>query len=139
MTDKRRSRRPAHVTPTRCAAGDSREKHPRERISSDGVPYHGNRGQHEASARPAGVQAGEVRRCRCRCGLQRHMSFGAGWSICPGLALTFTLAVMELGLASLLFHFDWSSQEALLPMRWNMTEALGIMARRKSELWLCIH
>jgi hypothetical protein len=67
------------------------------------------------------------------------MSFGAGWSICPGLALTFTLAVMELGLASFLFHFDWSSQEALLPMRWNMTEALDIMARRKSELWLCIH
>jgi hypothetical protein len=45
----------------------------------------------------------------------------------------FSLAVMELALASLLFHFDW---ELPVPGEMVMEEAFGITARRKSDLRL---
>ncbi|CAL5041761.1 unnamed protein product [Urochloa decumbens] len=60
--------------------------------------------------------------------------FGAGRRICPGIALG--LAVMELGLASLLFHFDWELPGGAAPEQLDMDEGLGITARRKSDLWL---
>lgn len=60
--------------------------------------------------------------------------FGAGRRVCPGLALG--LAVMEMGLASLLFHFDWELPDGTDPCELDMEEALGITARRKSDLWL---
>ena len=60
--------------------------------------------------------------------------FGAGRRICPGIALD--LAVMELGLASLLFHFDWALPGGAAPEELGMAEGLGITARRKNDLWL---
>ncbi|GJN38920.1 hypothetical protein PR202_gb28001 [Eleusine coracana subsp. coracana] len=61
--------------------------------------------------------------------------FGAGRRMCPGITLG--LAVMEMGLASLLFHFDWELPAgATDPSELDMEEALGITARRKSDLWL---
>ncbi|CAN6177394.1 unnamed protein product [Urochloa humidicola] len=60
--------------------------------------------------------------------------FGVGRRICPGIALG--LAVMELGLANLLFHFDWELPGGAAPEELDMDEGLGITARRKSDLWL---
>jgi cytochrome P450 len=62
------------------------------------------------------------------------LPFGAGRRMCPGL--TFGLAVMELALASILFHFDWELPQGTPPVELDMTEAFGLTAKRKTDLWL---
>ncbi|KAM3391802.1 hypothetical protein ACQJBY_013108 [Aegilops geniculata] len=59
------------------------------------------------------------------------LPFGAGRRMCPGIA--FSLADIELALASLLFHFDW---EGPPPDELDMTEEFGITVRRKAGLLL---
>uniref|UniRef100_A0A0E0LDV2 Cytochrome P450 n=1 Tax=Oryza punctata TaxID=4537 RepID=A0A0E0LDV2_ORYPU len=62
------------------------------------------------------------------------LPFGAGRRMCPGLA--FALANIELTLASLLFHFDWEVPGMADPAKFDMTETMGITARRKGDLLL---
>jgi hypothetical protein len=50
--------------------------------------------------------------------------------------MAFGLANMELALANLLFYFDWSLPEGVIPSEMDMTEAMGVTARRKADLLL---
>ncbi|CAM0914177.1 unnamed protein product [Alopecurus aequalis] len=61
----------------------------------------------------------------------QFLPFGSGRRMCPGVM--FSMAVMEIALASLLFHFDW---ELPAGSEVDMEEVLGITARRKNDLWL---
>ncbi|KAK1683953.1 hypothetical protein QYE76_044801 [Lolium multiflorum] len=58
--------------------------------------------------------------------------FGAGRRMCPGIS--FGLAVMELALASLLFHFDWELPGGAGEL--DMAEALASRDHRKQEVRL---
>ncbi|KAL6888524.1 hypothetical protein ACP4OV_009550 [Aristida adscensionis] len=54
--------------------------------------------------------------------------FGAGRRMCPGVA--FSNANVEIALASLLYHFDWTAEKL------DMTEAIGMTTKRKAGLFL---
>ncbi|KAJ9182760.1 hypothetical protein P3X46_006717 [Hevea brasiliensis] len=60
--------------------------------------------------------------------------FGAGRRICPGIA--YGMAVLELSLANLLYHFDWKLPNAMGPHHLDMSESYGVTARRKIGLCL---
>ncbi|KAL5208972.1 hypothetical protein ABZP36_004595 [Zizania latifolia] len=59
--------------------------------------------------------------------------FGSGRRMCPGF--NYGLASMELTLASLLYHFDWSLPDGVTVV--DMEEAPGLGVRRRSPLLLC--
>ncbi|CAL9783062.1 unnamed protein product [Musa acuminata subsp. burmannicoides] len=60
--------------------------------------------------------------------------FGAGRRICPGM--TFAIASLELALANLIYHFDWELPGGLTSADLDMSEALGLVLRRKQRLHL---
>ncbi|XP_037467854.1 zealexin A1 synthase-like [Triticum dicoccoides] len=60
------------------------------------------------------------------------LPFGAGRRMCPGI--TFGLAVIELALASLLFHFNWELPGGTVEL--DMAETFGVTAKMKNDLWL---
>jgi hypothetical protein len=49
--------------------------------------------------------------------------------------MAFAQASMELVLAALLYHFDWELPSGLEPSQLDMTEEMGITARRKHDLY----
>uniref|UniRef100_A0A0A9B805 Uncharacterized protein n=1 Tax=Arundo donax TaxID=35708 RepID=A0A0A9B805_ARUDO len=50
--------------------------------------------------------------------------------------MAFGLPNIELGLAILPFYFDWNLPEGIIPSELDMTETMGITARRKADLLL---
>ncbi|XP_074559549.1 alpha-humulene 10-hydroxylase-like [Curcuma longa] len=60
--------------------------------------------------------------------------FGAGRRICPGM--TFGLSSVEVGLAHLLFYFDWKLPGGMKAEDLDMMEISGASAPRKSPLFL---
>ncbi|KAL0295076.1 UNVERIFIED_CONTAM: cytochrome [Sesamum radiatum] len=60
--------------------------------------------------------------------------FGAGRRICPGIS--FAIAQVELALAMLLYHFDWTLPNGMKPEEMDMTEFSGVSARRNTNLYI---
>ncbi|PWA73981.1 cytochrome P450 [Artemisia annua] len=64
----------------------------------------------------------------------RFLPFGGGRRGCPGYA--FGLATIELALARLLYHFDWSLPNGVGPDDVNLDEIFGLATRKKTALKL---
>uniref|UniRef100_A0A0D9YNE9 Cytochrome P450 n=1 Tax=Oryza glumipatula TaxID=40148 RepID=A0A0D9YNE9_9ORYZ len=63
-----------------------------------------------------------------------YLPFGVGRRMCPGVA--FAEAIMELALASLLYHFDWEFPDGISPAKMDMMEVMGSTVRKKNDLYL---
>ncbi|XP_021834049.1 premnaspirodiene oxygenase-like [Prunus avium] len=62
------------------------------------------------------------------------LPFGAGRRMCP--AISFATTDIELGLAQLLYHFNWNLPNGTKLEALDMAENIGITARRKNNLHL---
>nr|QSK97096.1 P450 mono-oxygenase [Curcuma wenyujin] len=60
------------------------------------------------------------------------LPFGVGRRICPGM--NFGLSAVEVGLANLLFHFDWKLPHGMKTEDLDMMEIFGSSAPRKTPL-----
>nr|CAB3499625.1 unnamed protein product [Digitaria exilis] len=63
-----------------------------------------------------------------------YMPFGSGRRMCPGSG--FGLASLELILARLLYHFDWSLPAGMQPHELDMDMRVGATAKRSNQLHL---
>ncbi|GMH27049.1 hypothetical protein Nepgr_028892 [Nepenthes gracilis] len=63
-----------------------------------------------------------------------YIPFGSGRRMCPGLL--FAMANIELSLAMLLYHFDWSLPDGLKHHDLDMTETCSASLRRKKNLYV---
>ncbi|KAL1542024.1 cytochrome P450 71A9-like [Salvia divinorum] len=62
------------------------------------------------------------------------LPFGAGRRGCPGI--NFSIPVVELAVANLLFRFDWKLPEGISAEEVDMNESLGIVMHKKTPLCL---
>ena len=60
--------------------------------------------------------------------------FGGGRRICPGIS--FAIAIVELVLSQLLFHFNWKLPTDIKLEELDMSESLGLTCRRRNDLYL---
>ncbi|XP_059300532.1 cytochrome P450 71A9-like [Lycium ferocissimum] len=62
------------------------------------------------------------------------LPFGAGRRGCPGI--NFSIPLVELAIANLIFHYDWSLPKGMLAKDLDMEEAVGITMHKKTPLYL---
>lgn len=62
------------------------------------------------------------------------LPFGVGRRGCPGI--NFSIPLVELAIANLLFHFEWTLPKGMLAKDLDMEEALGITMHKKIPLCL---
>ncbi|KAF6173438.1 hypothetical protein GIB67_027133 [Kingdonia uniflora] len=60
--------------------------------------------------------------------------FGSGRRICPGIS--FAVAIVEVAIANLLFHFDWEVPGGTNAEELDMIEGFGMSANKRTPLQL---